>query len=169
MTRRFRLTTHTIPPVRALFVPAGIAAAIAVAAVMLAPDAGAAGKPVVHTSRGNLAVRGYDAVSYWTAAKAERGAARFAYQWQGATWRFASAENRDRFAADPARYAPQFGGYCAYAVGNGYTADGDPQVWKIVDGQLFLNYSRQAQRLWEADIPGFIAKGRTNWPGVLER
>jgi hypothetical protein len=135
-----------------------------VAAVALAGS-----KPAVNLSRGQLAVRGYDAVAYWTAGRPTLGAAEFEHRWNGAVWRFATAANRDMFANDPTRYAPAFGGYCAYAVSRGYTADGDPEAWRIVDGRLYLNYSKRVQRLWEEDIPGNIAKGRRNWPGVLEK
>jgi hypothetical protein len=87
--------------------------------------------------------------------------------WQGAAWRFASAENRERFEADPVAYAPQYGGWCAWAVAEGYTASTVPEAWKIVDGRLYLNYSRGVQRRWERDIPGNIARADANWPGVL--
>ena len=79
------------------------------------------------------------------------------------------AANREQFAKDPARYAPEFGGYCAYAVSRGYTANIDPNAWRIVDGRLYLNYSKRVQKLWEEDVPGNIAKGRQNWPGVLAK
>ena len=84
----------------------------------------------------------------------------------GATWYFACAENRDRFAADPERYAPQYGGYCAWAVAHGYTAKIDPEAWKIVDGKLYLNYSKDVQADWAEDIPGNISKGDANWPKI---
>lgn len=73
------------------------------------------------------------------------------------------------FMATPEKYAPQFGGYCAWAVSQGYTADGDPEAWKIVDDKLYVNYSQRVQKRWEVDIPGYIAKGRANWPGVLNK
>lgn len=120
-------------------------------------------QPRVFTDRG-LAIRGHDAVAYFTAGRPVRGSAAFAHDWNGATWRFASAANRDRFAAEPARYAPAFGGFCAYAVSEGYTAPTDPNAWRIVDGRLFLNYDRGVQRRWEQDIPGRIARGDANWP-----
>ena len=115
-------------------------------------------------TEGGLAIRGYDAVAYFAAGQPVRGSAAFTHQWHGATWRFASAANRDRFAADPARYAPAYGGFCAYAVSEGYTAPTDPQAWRIVDGRLFLNYDRAVQRRWEQDIPGRISRGDANWP-----
>jgi hypothetical protein len=111
-----------------------------------------------------LAVRGTDVVAYATEGRPVPGSAAFAHEWQGATWRFASAAHRDRFAADPARHAPAYGGFCAWAVSEGYTAPIDPAAWKIVDGRLFLNYDRAVQRRWERDIPGRIARADANWP-----
>ena len=116
-----------------------------------------------------VAVKGYDVVAYETERAPVKGRAEFEYRWQGAVWRFASAANRDRFATSPERFAPQFGGYCAWAVSRGYTADIDPEAWRIIDGKLYLNYSRRVQRMWEQDVPGNIAKGAANWPGVLSK
>jgi YHS domain-containing protein len=130
---------------------------------------GAAGsQPPVNQDKVGLALRGYDAVAYVAASAAVKGSPQFEHRWNGATWRFASAENLAAFVRDPERYAPQFGGYCAWAVSRGYTADGDPEAWKIVDGRLYLNYSKRVQRLWERDIPANIARARANWPGVLK-
>ena len=85
----------------------------------------------------------------------------------GATWRFASAKNRDAFAAMPAKYAPQYGGYCAWAVSLGYTASTDPEAWKVVDGKLYLNYSKGVQRQWVDDGPRTLIKaGDKNWPDL---
>ena len=80
-----------------------------------------------------------------------------------------SADHRDQFSKDPQRYAPQFGGYCAYAVSQGHTANGDPNVWRVVDGRLYLNYSTSVQKLWEQDVPRNITKGQQNWPSVLTK
>jgi YHS domain-containing protein len=115
----------------------------------------------------SLAVGGYDAVAYFKAGRPVAGSDQFATEHKGATWRFSSKENLDAFRANPAAFAPQYGGYCAWAVAQGYTASGDPQVWKIVNGKLYLNYDQSVQAKWEKDIPGFIAKGDRNWPGVL--
>lgn len=125
-------------------------------------------KPV-NTTLFGVAIKGYDPVAYFTAAKPVAGDKAFATEWQGATWRFASAENLALFKAEPAKYAPQFGGYCAWAVSQGYTAGIDPDAWKIVDGKLYLNYSLDVQKKWEKDVPGFIAAGNTNWPKLLEK
>jgi len=135
------------------------------AAALLAGNAPAAG-PVeaVFKARDGVAIRGYDPVAYFKQGRPVKGAAQFSHSWSNATWWFSSAENRDLFKANPAQYAPQFGGYCAWAVSKGYTADTDPDAWKIVDGKLYLNYSKDVQKKWEADIPARIREGEKNWP-----
>ncbi len=117
-------------------------------------------------TKGGLAIRGYDPVAYFTEGKPVKGKAEFTHSREGATWRFASAANRDAFVADPLRYSPQYGGYCAWAVAQGYTASIDPDAWRIESGRLYLNYSKSVQRRWERDIPGNIAKGDKNWPDI---
>jgi len=128
---------------------------------------GALAAPV--NAEGGIAVRGTDVVAYVAEGRPAPGRAEFTHAWQGATWRFASAANRDRFTAEPTRYAPAYGGFCAYAVSEGYTAPIDPAAWKIVDGRLFLNYDRAVQRRWERDIPGRIARADANWPRLAAR
>jgi YHS domain-containing protein len=144
-----------------------VAAALILAAAI--PMAAQAKSPEIYTGlvRGT-AVGGYDPVAYFKDGKPVRGKADITFQWKGATWRFADAANRDAFKADPEKYAPQYGGYCAYAVAQGATAKGDPQVWKIVSGKLYLNVNASVQKRWEQDIPGFIAKADKSWPGVLK-
>ena len=117
----------------------------------------------------SLAVGGYDAVSYFTTGKPVQGDARFEVAYKGATWRFASQQNAEVFRANPTAYAPQYGGYCAWAVSQGYTASGDPLVWNIVNGKLYLNYDKSVQANWSKDIPGHIARADRNWPGVLSK
>lgn len=143
--------------------------AVCVIAAGIGAVAGAKQQSPVNVSRGQLALQGYDAVAYWTSGQPTKGSTSFEHRWNDAVWRFSTAANRDQFAKDPPRYAPEFGGYCAYAVSRGYTADGDPNAWRIVDGRLYLNYSKRVQKLWEEDVPGHIAKGRKNWPGVLAK
>jgi len=124
-------------------------------------------KPVNTTFTG-VAIKGYDPVAYFIASKPIKGSSDFAYDWNGAEWRFESAANRDLFKADPVKYAPQYGGYCAWAVSRGYTAGIDPDAWKIVNHRLYLNYSTKVQAQWSADIPGNIAKAEENWPKLLK-
>ncbi len=114
-----------------------------------------------------VAIAGADPVAYFTAGEYTPGSDEFTHDWEGATWQFASAENRDLFAADPEQYAPEYGGFCAWAVSQGNTAPIDPTAWKIVDNKLYLNYDAGIQERWAKDIPGNIAKADENWPGVL--
>ena len=111
-----------------------------------------------------VALKGYDPVSYYSDGAAAVGDPAISYQWQGATWLFSSAEHRESFEADPAHYAPQFGGYCAFAVSRGTTADADPHQWAIVDGKLYVNNNAFAKKLWDQDRPGNIVAADTNWP-----
>ena len=117
----------------------------------------------------STAVGGYDPVAYFTAGKPVEGRKDITFSWKGATWRFATEANREAFKAKPEAYAPQYGGYCAWAVSQGYTAKGDPKFWKVVDGRLYLNYDARVQRDWEKDIPGHIVKAGKNWPAVLDK
>ena len=110
---------------------------------------------------------GYDAVAYFTDGKAVPGRPEFEFSWNGARWRFASVAHRDAFAKTPERYAPQFGGYCSWAVSRNYTASIDPQAFTIVDDKLYLNYSLDVQTKWRTDRDGNITRGRQNWPGLL--
>jgi YHS domain-containing protein len=127
----------------------------------------AALSPVNKTLLGGVAIDGYDPVAYFTLGKPVAGSRAHALEWNGATWRFATPEHLAAFRAEPERYAPQYGGYCSYAVANGYTAGIDPAAWKIVDGKLYLNYSRKVQATWSEDIPGNIARADANWPKLL--
>lgn len=139
---------------------------LAVAAGFFATSA-AALSPVNKSLLGGVAIDGYDPVAYFTDGRPVEGRKELAHEWGGATWRFASAEHRDLFAAAPEKYAPQYGGYCAWAVSNSYTADTDPQAWSIVDGRLFLNYNLEVRAKWEQDKPGNITRADRNWPKLL--
>lgn len=126
-------------------------------------------KSPINKGEDSVAIKGYDPVAYLVSGRAMVGSPRFQYAWRDATWRFASDANRQRFRRDPTRYAPQFGGYCAWAISRGYTADVDPEAFQVVDGRVYLIYSKSVQRRWEQDIPGNIAKAETNWPAVLNK
>ena len=140
-----------------------VAGAVAIA---LSAGLGAAVQAGLVNAASGVAIEGYDPVAYFTAGKPVKGSPKFSAAHDGATWRFSSAENRDAFSADPARYAPQFGGYCAWAVSQGYTAKIDPAAWKVVNDKLYLNYSKSVQQRWFKDIPGNIASADANWPGL---
>lgn len=146
-------------------------AVVAMAALAVPVAAPAAPKPApeVSVAADRLAAGGYDVTAYFLQGQPARGSAAHQLNYKGATWRFASAENLGKFKADPAAYAPQFGGYCAWAVSQGYVAPGDPQQWKIVDGKLYLNFNARAKELWEADQADAIVRGHANWPAVLTK
>ena len=137
------------------------------ALLLVLPLAIAGKAPVFSTDEG--AIRGYDPVAYFTLGEPAPGSEQFSASWQGATYRFASADNLARFKADPAAYAPQYGGYCAFAVSKGYTATTVPEAWSIVDGKLYLNHSLGVKQRWSSDIPANISAADSNWPAVLDR
>lgn len=149
-------------PMRLLMVLAAFAAPLAVAA-----PAAAEGGIYVGTEGAKVAVGGYDPVSYFRGKGAPaRGSARHKLTWKGAEWHFASAENAAAFKANPAAYAPQYGGHCAWAIAQGYLAPGDPTAYDIVGGKLYLNYDQGIRAKWRRDTAGFIAKGGTNWAKI---
>ncbi len=115
-----------------------------------------------------LALRGYDPVSYFVHQEPQLGTADHSVQYQGATYRFASRENLRRFEQSPERYLPQYGGFCAYGVSVGAKFDGDPLVWRVVDGKLYLNLNNDIQQAWNADVAGAIGKADGNWPKIRD-
>ena len=120
----------------------------------------------IYKGNNNVAVNGYDVVGYFTESRHVEGDAQFSAEWMGATWRFASAENRAAFVANPTAYAPQYGGHCAYAASKGALASSVPEAWTIVNGKLYLNYSLGVRDLWRQDIAGNIALADGFWPGL---
>jgi YHS domain-containing protein len=135
-------------------------------ALAIVPLAFAAEAPVFATDDG--AIRGYDPVAYFTVGEPTKGSDKFTANWQGVTFKFASAANLELFQAEPAAYAPQYGGYCAYAVAKGATAGTVAEAWTIVEGKLYLNYSLSVRQRWRKDVPGHIAAANQNWPVVLD-
>jgi len=111
----------------------------------------------------NVAIKGYDTVAYFKDGKALKGSESFTFPWHGMTWHFSSKENRDLFAGSPEKYAPQYNGWCAWAMTESRKAVTDPEVWKIVSGKLYLNCSKEAYEKWSRDIPGNIKKADSNW------
>mgnify|MGYP001256877664 CR=1 FL=1 len=115
------------------------------------------------STENDVAIRGYDSVSYFVDGEAKKGDEEFTHQWHGMTWYFSSKENRNLFAANPEKYAPQYDGYCAWAMTEERKAETDPEVWRIVNGRLYLNCSEAAYEKWSRDIPGNINKADKNW------
>ncbi len=143
--------------------------AFVIAAIAFMSSA-SAGRQYIDDTR--YAVSGYDVVAYFDLqhsavgepqAAAIPGRKEFTVEWNGATWAFASVQNRQRFLAEPTRYAPQYDGHCAYGVAQGGKVPGNPLLWRIVDGKLYLNITRTVAGFWEKDIPGYIKTGDRNW------
>jgi YHS domain-containing protein len=144
----------------------GVAAAMVLLAG-IAPGAGAV-KNTGHeynTLFAGLGAKGYDVVSYFTDGKPVPGSERYAFDYRGVSWRFASAEHRDLFAKSPAKYAPQYGGFCTWGVAQGKLFDVDPvNGWTIHEGKLYLNFNAELNGTFQGDPAGFIAKAEKNWP-----
>ncbi|PZN93220.1 MAG: twin-arginine translocation pathway signal protein, partial [Alphaproteobacteria bacterium] len=121
-----------------------------------------AAPPTTAPESASPAIGGHDPVAYFSGAPA-LGSAAFTTVHAGATYRFASAANRAVFLAEPQRYLPQFGGYCAWAASQGRLAKPDPWIWRVVGGKLYLNCSPDAETKWLADVPGNIAKAEAFW------
>lgn len=148
---------------RAIF----LAAAVAVAPVAIVPAAFADAPEYIYTKKGDVAVSGYDPVAYFTVGEPTKGSADFESTYQGATYRFASAENKATFDANPASYAPQYGGYCAWAISQGKKASGNVKFWAIEDGKLYLNYNKGVKKKWDKDRAGFISKADVKYPEIF--
>jgi YHS domain-containing protein len=156
---------------RRAFLGLAAAAAVAAPATTLVPglgtDPAAAQTAPVYLVKG-VAISGYDPVAYFTEKKPVKGNPAIVFEHKGAKYFFSSEANRDAFKTEPDKYAPQYGGYCAYAVAQGSTARSDPNAWTVHDGKLFLNYDKSVRTAWEKDIPGNIAKGDANWPKIVK-
>lgn len=114
------------------------------------------------------AVEGHDPVAYFTDSKPTVGKDEFTAEHEGAKYRFASAANRDKFVADPAKFAPQYGGYCAFGAAMARKFPGDPNAWHIADNKLYLNLNKDVQSSWLKDTDGFIRGADNNWPLIAE-
>jgi hypothetical protein len=141
---------------------------ITLAAIPFATPALAMPRVRAVNNASGIALRGYDTVAWFAEGAPRRGSAAFAVEHAGANWHFANARHQALFAADPAAFAPAFGGFCAFGVARGYKVDIDPEAWHIEAGVLYLNYDRGVQRQWRRDIPGHIARAVANWPRLAE-
>jgi YHS domain-containing protein len=127
-----------------------------------------AASPVNIDSKG-VAIKGYDPVAYFTMDKPVKGNNNFEYEWKGVKWRFSNENHKKLFIDDPEKYAPRYGGYCAYGVAVDALFDIKPEAWSIVDGRLYLNKNLDVRDTWRKDIPGNIKKADMNWPGLLQK
>lgn len=145
-----------------------IAGTLALAPMTFAAPAAFADVDPIYTGVfSNTAVGGYDPVAYFTEGEPTEGSSEFSTTYKGAEFRFASQENLDKFLAKPETYAPQYGGYCAYAVSQGQTAKGNPNNWSIVDGKLYLNLNDNIQKRWDANQAGYIVDADREWPELV--
>lgn len=128
-----------------------------------------AGEDPVYTGWfNNNAVSGYDAVAYFTKGEPMKGKKEFSTSYKGAVWQFSSAENLSFFKANPGKYAPQYGGYCAWGMANGQGVSADPEAWSIVGGKLYLNYNQSVRERWLEDTEWAIAEADKAFPGVVD-
>jgi YHS domain-containing protein len=139
-----------------------VVAGVAMGLIALATTAGE-----FNESNG-VAIKGYDAVAFFKDSKPVRGKDDLRFDYKGSTFVFANADNRAAFAANPEKYAPQYGGYCAFGTAHGYKADIDPATFSVIDGRLYLNYNTQVQREWAADRARFIRQADERWPTVTK-
>lgn len=140
-----------------------------VLAVMVLPSAVWAKDDPIYTARfSSAAAGGYDVTTYFTQDQPSKGEKSWKTEYMGADWYFASQENLDKFLSDPEKYAPQYGGYCAWAVAQGNVASGDPLLWTLHEGKLYLNYNKKINKRWRADKERFIVEADENWPAVLD-
>lgn len=119
--------------------------------------------------RNGLAIDGYDPVAYFTEQKPVKGSPEFRTDYQGATFQFASSAHRDAFVTEPSKYAPQYGGFCAYGMAKGYKAVIDPAAFTVVHEKLYLNYSESIRTRWLSDVSGHIQQANANWPEVQKQ
>lgn len=147
---------------RSFILLAGAGAVTALAAAGARADAP---RPVnTLGSQDQIAIRGYDPVAYFRDGGPRLGKPEFSVSHSGATWRFASAEHKALFEADPQRYLPAYGGFCAYGTSRGYLVKIEPEAWSIVDGRLYLNYDLGVRKTWLRDTRAYIARADGNWP-----
>jgi len=126
--------------------------------------------PIYTAFLSNKALNGYDPVAYFTHNRPIKGSPKFKIEYMGANWYFSSQRNVEKFKTDPSQYAPQYGGYCAWAIAEKKSfTSGNPKQWTIVDGKLYLNYNKEIQKKWQKDTLGFIAQGNKNWPMLFKK
>ncbi|WP_368413123.1 YHS domain-containing (seleno)protein [Dongia sp.] len=155
---------------RSIVVPAFVALAVVLGSVSgSAPRAFAydeASTSAINVEGSNVILHGFDPIAYFTVGKPVKGKNAYSAEFEGATYHFASAENMKAFQADPAKYAPAFGGFCAMGVALGKKLDVDPSVFEVVDGKLYLNVNADVKKKWVQDIPGNIKTANETWPTI---
>jgi len=138
--------------------------------VLAAASYGARDFSMIFKNDNNVAINGFDSVAYFAQEKAVKGNKKFSHDWHGAKWLFSSSENRDMFVKNPGKYAPQYGGYCAWGLAEKNTLFPiDPNAWNMKDGKLYLNHSKDIQKKWKKDSNGFVTKADSNWDAKLSK
>lgn len=137
-------------------------------ACILITNAATAQRSPVFIKNG-IAINGYDAVAYFTAGKPVKGDKQFVHEWNNATWHFSSKANLDSFMVAPSKYAPQYGGYCAFGIADGHKAPTEPDAWSIVDGKLYFNYNKQVLGMWKQKQAVYIDSAEKNWPLLKDK
>ena len=165
--KQLKLITFNLLNVKLTHMKSILSLVLIIGSIVLQSIAYAA-KPVYVGGRDRAAIRGYDAVAYFTENMPVKGSKEHLFEYKGAKWLFSSADNLNLFKSNPEKYAPQFGGYCAYAVSKNTTASIKPEYFSIVDDKLYLNYSKGVYKRWTADKEKFIAAAEKNWPKVIE-
>lgn len=140
----------------------------ALSAAVLASAVHAQDMPVYFAPDG-MAMGGYDPVSYFESDVPVQGRPEISVMWKGAEWHFASQENRELFESNPRAFAPQFGGYCSYAMAYGVLKSTDPSAWQVVDGRLYLTHSPEIEQMWRQDRGDYIHQAQEYWPDILYR
>ena len=135
--------------------------------LLISVQAFAQKSPVFNTD--GTAIHGYDAVAFFKAGKPEKGKAQFSYKWKDASWLFAGKENLEAFKLNPEKYAPQYGGYCAYGTAEGHKAPTEIDTWAIVGDKLYFNYNKSVKNMWVKDQKKFIEKADKNWPEIKDK
>jgi hypothetical protein len=143
-----------------------LALSLFAAALAVLPSLPAGAQSKVNVDAAKVAIKGYDPVAYFTEQRAVRGKPEFETAWQDAVWRFASAENRDRFRAEPEKYSPRYGGFCALGIAKGARFDINPEAWSIVEGKLYLNYDTGIRQEWRQKSADYIREADRKWAGV---
>ncbi|MEO9469340.1 YHS domain-containing (seleno)protein [Parasphingorhabdus sp.] len=150
---------------KSFVMPLALALAATAGSFAFVPTAAIAGPTFVGVEGQNIAVSGYDVTSYFTGSGVPvKGTKAHRIKYKGVDYHFSNAANAAKFKKNPAAFAPQYGGHCAWALSRGSLAPGDPTIYKVVDGKLYLNFNKNVQTTWLGDIAGFISKADIKWP-----
>jgi len=146
-----------------------IGVCLAITALILTVSVAHASKPIIYTSKHNqLALNGFDTVAYFTQGSPRKGNPDISYTYKEAVWLFSSDKHRQMFIAEPERYAPQFGGYCAFSVAQGTALQGKPEYWQVHDNKLYLNRTANIHNRWLERQSILADRANSNWPAVLD-